>query len=99
LEALAIFKRRETAEGEAIPKEGLRGSTEKMREEGRFLPFGTRLVYAGPSLGDEDYRALESLKGYHLSLEYLVIDEKFLPPLGYANSRRYQMKEGGYEIL
>ena len=71
------------------------GSTERILEEGKLLPFGTRLVYIGPSLDNEDHKLLEGMKSAYLSLEYLVIDERTLPPL----ARRYQMKERGYEIL
>ncbi|MDR0376092.1 MAG: DUF58 domain-containing protein [Treponema sp.] len=68
-------------------------------ERGKRLPHGTRLLYVGPDLGDEAYRGLDALKRYHLSLEYLVIDERAMPPLVPGNSRRYQIKESGYEIV
>jgi uncharacterized protein (DUF58 family) len=68
-------------------------------ERGKYLPYGTRLLYVGPDLGDEAYRGLNALKRYHLSLEYLIIDEKTMPPLVPGNSRRYQIKESGYEIV
>lgn len=68
-------------------------------ERGKYLPYGTRLLYVGPDLGDEAYRGLNTLKRYHLSLEYLIIDEKTVPPLVPGNSRRYQIKESGYEIV
>jgi hypothetical protein len=71
----------------------------RLLDEGKFLPFGTRLVYAGPGLDDEGYRALESLRRYHVTLEYVVIQEQSLPPETGPGSRRYQMKERGYEIL
>jgi hypothetical protein len=70
-----------------------------MLERGKYLPYGTRLVYTGPDLGDEDYRALNSLKAYHLSLEYLILDERFVSSAVPGNSRRYQVKEQGYEII
>jgi hypothetical protein len=71
----------------------------RLLDEGKFLPFGTRLVYAGPGLDDEGYRSLESLKRYHVSLEYIVIQEQSLSSPGGTGSRRYQMRESGYEIL
>jgi hypothetical protein len=77
----------------------LRKSTLCMLEQGKYLAYGTRLLYAGPDLGDEDYIRLNSLKSYHLSLEYLIIDEHTLQAAVPGNSKRYQMKEAGYEIL
>jgi uncharacterized protein (DUF58 family) len=99
LERLAVFERRELSGDEAADPGGLRGSALRMLEEGKFLPFGTRLVYAGPGLTEEDYRALESLRRYHLTLEYLVIDEHALREAAGLLSRLYQIKERGYEIL
>jgi len=66
---------------------------------GRFLPYGTRYLYAGPDLGDEAYITLNLLKKYHLSLEYLIIDDRALPSVVPGNSPCYQMKETGYEIV
>jgi hypothetical protein len=74
-------------------------SAERMLEAGKFLSYGTRLIYTGPNLSDEDYIAVNSLKTYRLSLEFLVIDEQVLSPLVPGNSRRYQIKERGYEII
>jgi uncharacterized protein (DUF58 family) len=101
LERLAVLERRELSVGDEAEGGGLTGSARRMLEEGKFLPFGTRLVYAGPDLTEEDYRALESLRRYHLTLEYLVIDERTLVEgRGEGGrSRRYQIKERGYEIL
>jgi hypothetical protein len=70
-----------------------------MLNEGKFLPFGTRLVYAGPSLEENDYQALDTLRRYHLTLEYLCLDEHFLLPPGNRGIKQYQIKESGYEIL
>jgi len=75
----------------------LRESTERLLDLGKILPFGTRLIYIGPSLEEENYNALESLKRRRLSLEYLVIDEKNLGFLRF--SHRYQIKETGYDLL
>jgi uncharacterized protein (DUF58 family) len=97
LERLAVFRRREMNGEDEAETGGPAGSVLRMLDEGKFLPFGTRLVYAGPGLGEEDYRALESLRRYHLTLEYLVIDERAVE--GGPFSRRYQIKESGYEIL
>jgi uncharacterized protein (DUF58 family) len=77
----------------------LRGSARLLLDRGKELPFGTRLVYCGPDLPGEDYIALNSLKRYRLSLEYLIIDEKRLARTVPGNSPRYQMKEGGYDII
>jgi uncharacterized protein (DUF58 family) len=81
------------------PGGAARGSVARILEEGKFLPFGTRLVYAGPSLEESDYRVLDSLRRYHLTLEYLCLDEASLPPPGERGFKQYQMKAGGYEIL
>lgn len=70
-----------------------------MLNQGRHLPYGTRYLYAGPDIGDEAYITLNLLKKHHLSLEYLIIDERKLPSLVPGNSPRYQMKESGYEII
>jgi len=70
-----------------------------MLNQGKHLPYGTRYIYAGPDLGDEAYFNLNSLKKYHISPEYLVIDERHMPSLVPGNSPRYQIKESGYEII
>jgi hypothetical protein len=77
----------------------LSGSVMAMLEQGKFLPYGTRFLYVGPDLGDEAYISLNALKKYHLSLEYLIIDERSLPSLVPGNSIRYKMKESGHEIV
>ena len=79
-----------------IKKSALRPCTERLLEKGKTLPFGTRLVYAGPSLEEADYNALETLKKRRLSLEYLVINEK---NLDYSSGARHQIKDSGYAIL
>jgi hypothetical protein len=104
LERLAVFVRRDLEEDEKDIDDTelsvtLRGSTARMLDEGKFLPFGTRLVYAGPSLDESDYQALDTLRRYHLTVEYLCLDETSLPPPGDRGFKQYQMKEGGYEIL
>jgi len=70
-----------------------------MLNHGRHLQYGTRYLYAGPDIGDEAYITLNLLKKHHLSLEYLIIDERKLPSVVPGNSPRYQMKESGYEII
>jgi len=80
------------------PAEG-RSSALAMLEQGKNLSYGTRFLYAGPDLGDEAYISLNSLKRYHLSLDYLVIDDHSMPSLVPGNSRRYKMKESGREII
>jgi hypothetical protein len=70
-----------------------------MLDQGKRLPYGTRYLYVGPDPGDEAYISLNSLKRHHLSLEYLIIDDRALPALVPGNSPRYQMKEEGHEII
>jgi len=70
-----------------------------MLRYGRFLPYGTRYLYAGPDLGDEAYIKLNLLKKHHISPEYVIIDERSLSSIVPGNSPRYQMKESGYEII
>ena len=76
-------------------KSKIPGSVDRLLKDGKILPFGTRLVYVGPSLDDSHYRLLEGLKRSRISLEYLLIDEKSLP----RRSGHYQIKERGYEII
>jgi uncharacterized protein (DUF58 family) len=42
-------------------------------EQGKLLPYGTRLIYVGADLGDNAYRLLNSLKRQHIVLEYIVV--------------------------
>ncbi|MCL1959063.1 MAG: DUF58 domain-containing protein [Spirochaetes bacterium] len=76
-----------------------RGSALAMLEQGKHLSYGTRFLYIGPDLGNEAYINLNSLKKYHLSLEYLIIDDRSMPSLVPGNSPRYKMKENGREII
>jgi uncharacterized protein (DUF58 family) len=109
LERLAALERPRIAEASGpaekpgSPPSGeteiLRGSARLLLDRGKQLPYGARLVYCGPDLSDEDYTALNGLKRYRVSLEYLVIDEKRLARSVPGNSPRYQMKEGGYDII
>jgi len=80
-------------------KGGICGSAMAMLEQGKYLSYGTRYLYTGPDLEDEAYINLNLLKKYHLSLEYLIIDERLVPSLVPGNSPRYQMKEQGFEII
>jgi hypothetical protein len=75
------------------------GSAAFFLEKGKSLPGGTRIVYAGPDLSDEDYLLLDTLRQYRLSPEYVVIDEKRLSPFVPGGAPRFQMKEGGHDIL
>jgi len=93
LERLAVLKRRQIGVDEG--KSESRGSVAALLEKTKSLPFGTRLVYAGPSLEEENIRLLEGMKKSQITLEYLMIDES---PLPFAK-HRHQIKEGGYEIL
>jgi hypothetical protein len=101
LERLAALERPRRQEAPETAGTGgpFRGSARVMLEQGKRLPYGTRLIYAGPDFSSEEYMGLNGLKGFHLSLEYLIIDEKTLPRRVPGNSPRYQMKEGGYEII
>jgi len=76
-----------------------RGSVIAMLNYGRRLSYGTRYIYTGPDLGDEAYITLSLLKKRHLTLEYLIIDERSLFPAVPGNSPRYQVKESGYDII
>jgi uncharacterized protein (DUF58 family) len=99
LERLAGIKRPQGPAGETEAKPALRGSTRSLLDQGKRLPYGARLVYTGPELPEEDYAALNVLRAGHISLEYLVLDEKRLGRRAPGNAPRYQMREGGYEIL
>jgi uncharacterized protein (DUF58 family) len=108
LERLAGLERSGPEEGEkdrgrappaSTDSGALSGGAAVMLDRGKYMSYGTRLVYAGPELTNEEYVVLSGLKRYHLSLEYLVIDERTVPALAPGNSRRYQMKEAGYEII
>jgi len=79
--------------------EDINGSAKVMLDQGKYLPYGTRYLYAGPDLGNENYICLNSLKKHHLFLEYLIISERVVPSLAPGNSPRYHMKEDGYEIV
>jgi hypothetical protein len=93
LERLTVLERRKINEGEERA-EG-HSSVNALLEIIKTLPFGTRLVYAGPSLGIEETRLINGMKKGHVTLEYLMIDEKALP----RADHQYQIKESGYEIL
>ena len=100
LERLAILERRNIQNDEEQVNDRdnythIRGSIARVLETGKFLPFGARLVYVGPSPDDDDLRVLEGMRRSHLTIEYLVINEKTLAPF----TRRFQIKERGYEIL
>jgi uncharacterized protein (DUF58 family) len=101
LERLAALERPRRQENPKAAGAGgpFQGSARVMLEQGKYLPYGTRLIYTGPDFSNEEYMGLNGLKGFHLSLEYLIIDEKTLPRRVPGNSPRYQMKEGGYEII
>jgi hypothetical protein len=101
LERLAILDwKKNSGTDTTFKKEGYTcGSAKVMLDQGKYLSYGTRFFYTGPDLGDESYISLNSLKRHHLSLEYLIIDDRTLPSLVPGNSRRYQMKEKGHEII
>jgi uncharacterized protein (DUF58 family) len=114
LERLAGIKRPRRPAGEGPAGEGpvekagkggpeanpaLRGSTRSLLDQGKRLPYGARLIYTGPELPEGDYAALNVLRASHVSLEYLVLDERRLGRRAPGNAPRYQMREGGYEIL
>jgi uncharacterized protein (DUF58 family) len=95
LERLAALER----PGGNAPEQVPRRSAVNMLEKGKYLPCGSRYIYAGPDLGADEYILLNSLKRYHLTTEYLIIDERALPSRVPGNSRRYQIRERGYEII
>ncbi|MDR2596633.1 MAG: DUF58 domain-containing protein [Treponema sp.] len=101
LESLAVldWKKKLYTEIPLQEDENIRNSVKAMLDQGKYLSYGTRFFYTGPDLGDEAYIRLESLKRFHLSLEYLIIDDRYMPALVPGNSRRYQMKEKGHEII
>jgi hypothetical protein len=101
LERLAVLDWKKDAYTENLPdgEENIRTSARVMLDQGKYLSYGTRFFYTGPDLGDEAYISLDSLKRYRLSLEYLIIDDRSMPSLVPGNSRRYQMKENGNEIV
>jgi len=99
LERLAAVSRKDSAGKKDDDVQTLCASAKAMLDQGKRLPYGTRYVYTGPSLPDEAYIALNSLKKHHLYLEYIVIDERTVSPIAPGNSPRYQMKESGYEIV
>ena len=91
LERLALFEQCNIQN-----EQNLRAScTDFILNKAKTLPFGTRLVYTGPALDEEDIRLLDKLKNSHISMEYLFIDEKILP----YKKQQYQIKDIGYEIL
>jgi hypothetical protein len=99
LERLAGVKRPRGPAAETENGGPLRGSVRALLDQGKRLPYGARLVYTGPELAEEEYAALNVLRAGRVSLEYLVLDEKRLGPRAPGNAPRYQMREGGYEIL
>jgi hypothetical protein len=105
LERLAALERVKGAEpvrgstGEAAGDTAMSGAASVLLERGKFLPYGSRLVYAGPELQAGEYLILDSLKRRRVSVEYVVIDERRLSARAPGNSRRRQMRESGYEIL
>jgi len=101
LESLAVldWKKNIYTEMPFQKDENVRNSAKVMLDQGKYLSYGTRFFYTGPDLGDEAYIRLDSLKRFHISLEYLIIDDRYMPALVPGNSRRYQMKEKGHEII
>ncbi|MCL2209244.1 MAG: DUF58 domain-containing protein [Treponema sp.] len=100
LERLAALDwKRKNNSPEAGEETSSHNSMMSMLNHGKNLPYGTRYIYTGPDPGSEAYINLNYLKKHHLFLEYLIIDEKTLPPVVPGNSRCYQIKESGYEII
>jgi uncharacterized protein (DUF58 family) len=56
MERLAAIKRPQGPEVD-VQYVGLRGSARSLLDQGKQLPYGTRLVYTGPELPEEDYIA------------------------------------------
>jgi hypothetical protein len=108
LERLAVIERASKKEASGLGSEAARakddaitikGSAQVLLEYGKRLPYGTRLIYAGPDLGDESYISLNMLKRQRITLEYVVIDERSVFPLVPGGSRRYAMQESGYDLI
>jgi len=100
LERLAALNwRNHTGKPASVKEKIIRNSALVMLNHGKRLPYGTRYIYIGPDLGDEAYITLNSLKKHHLYLDYLIIDGRAMPALVPGNSKRYQMKENGYDII
>ena len=93
LERLAVFERRKIHEDEDADNN--KGSVTILLEKAKTLPFGTRLVYAGPFPGAEKLQFIDSMKKSHITIEYLMIDEAAIPRV----KHHYQVKERGYDIL
>jgi uncharacterized protein (DUF58 family) len=68
-------------------------------ERGNYLSYGTRYMYVGANLQDEEYAALDRLRLRQLSLEYCIIDEQALAPVTAGQSRRHTIQEYGYHII
>jgi uncharacterized protein (DUF58 family) len=88
-----------STETENTDGEKIRACAKIMLDQGKRLSYGTKYIYAGPDLGNEAYITLNSLKKYHIYLEYLIIDERTVPSIVPGNSPCYQIKESGYEII
>ena|GEM_PF-1404954 len=85
---------------EGTLKEGeLRLSTQRILEKSKTLPFGSRLIYIGPALAEQDYNALEILRRQRLTLEYLIIDQKSILEYESGGFKKHQIREMGYELL
>jgi uncharacterized protein (DUF58 family) len=88
-----------STETENTDSEKIHTCAKIMLDQGKRLSYGTKYIYAGPDLGNEAYITLNSLKKYHIYLEYLIIDERTVPSIVPGNSPCYQIKESGYEIV
>jgi uncharacterized protein (DUF58 family) len=93
LERLTVLERRKINQDEEQPQ--TRGSITALLEKTKTLPFGTRLIYVGPALNNDEVRLIEGMRKSYISMEYLMIDETTLP----FAKHWYQIKERGYEIL
>lgn len=104
LEQLAVFKADERKDANDAPLDQIVPSASAdcarvLVEKSKQFQQGTRIIYVGPDMDHDSYTLLSVLRRFHLTAEFLVIDEKAVGALTPAgNMKRYQMKEMGREI-
>ncbi|MDR2793991.1 MAG: DUF58 domain-containing protein [Treponema sp.] len=97
LERLALFQQ-ETRRDTPLTADEKNRCVGVLLEKAKQMPSGTRIMYVGPDLEYDAYLFLSVIRKFHLSIEYLIIDEKSVSALAPGNMKRYQMKEMGYAI-
>ncbi|MDR2194870.1 MAG: DUF58 domain-containing protein [Treponema sp.] len=98
LERLALFQQGNRQDTPLTADEKNRCVT-VLLERAKHMQAGTRIMYVGPDLEHDAYLSLSILIKFHLSIEYLIIDEKSVSALAPGNMKRYQMKDMGYAII